>query len=275
MQISLKNEVVVVTGGAKRVGRAIALECARSGAEVVITYRDSESAAHETVEEMRAIAASNAKQGASTREAKFAAFPLEVSDAREVQALQEKMLQMFGRVTALVNNAAIFRRTPFLQCDEADFDDHIAANLKGPFLLSRVFGAHFHASGGGAIVNIADIHGLRPLKNYVPYCISKAGLIMLSQGTAKALAPLVRVNCICPGTILPPSSGGGAEEASNCDAFASRDDFVQDAELLRARVPLGRLGTPEEIAQCVVFLLGGPGFISGAVLGVDGAEALR
>lgn len=262
MEISLENEVVLITGGARRLGRAIALACARSGAQVAITFKDSEIEARATVEEMQVLARLSV---ASNRDAHFAAFHLEVSDAQAVKDLHTKMLHTFGRVTALVNCAAIFRRTPFLECDEDDFDDHIAANLKGPFLLSRVFGAHFYENNRGAIVNIADIHGLRPLKNYVPYCVSKAGLIMLSQATAKALAPQVRVNCLCPGTILPPS-----QQQNDKD----EEDF-SETEFLRARIPLARLGTPEEIAQCVVFLIGGPSFISGSVLNIDGAEALR
>ena len=270
MQISLKNQVVLVTGGAKRLGREIALECARSGAQVAITFRDSEKEARETVEEMQRIAAESETKNASTRTPKFAAFPLEVSDARAVPELREIMLREFGGVTALVNNAAIFRRMPFLQCDENDFDAHINANLKGPFLLSRVFGAYFFEQGRGAIVNIADIHGQKPLKNYVPYCVSKAGLIMLSQATAKALAPHVRVNCLCPGTILPPEESGAVFADS-----VGFDDFPGNTEMLRNRVPLQRLGTPQELAQCVAFLIGGPQFISGAILQIDGAESLR
>lgn len=270
MQISLKNQVVLVTGGAKRLGREIALECARSGAQVAITFNTSEQEARETVAEMQEIAASAETESASTRARQFAAFPLEVSEARAVRELRDTLLREFGEVTALVNNAAIFRRTPFLQCDENDFDAHIDANLKGPFLLSRVFGEYFFERGGGSIVNIADIHGRKPLKNYVPYCVSKAGLLMLSQATAKALAPRVRVNCLCPGTILPPD-----EEGAVFAETAGFDDFPTDVEMLRTRVPLQRLGTPQEIAQCVAFLIGGPQFISGAILNVDGAESLR
>ena len=140
------------------------------------------------------------------------------------------------------------------------FDEHIAANLKAPYLLSKIFGDLFLQQQRGAIVNLADIYGIRPLGNYAPYCVSKAGLLMLTQSLAKALAPRVRVNAICPGTILPPSE--------------TQNENDEIAELV-ARVPLGRLGTSEEIAQAVVFLIGGPQFISGAILPVDGAQSLR
>ncbi len=260
MTISLQGQVVVVTGGARRVGRAIALACARAGADVAITYNRSEGEARETVKELR-----SAGQGG----ARFACFGADVSRAADVSRLTADVLQTFGRATSMVNNAAIFRRTPFDALTEADFDDHIAANLKGPYLLSKSFGdifrERFAEQGAGAIVNIADIHGLRPLKNYIPYCVSKAGLVMLTEAMAKALAPHARVNCICPGVILPPSQTQGEDDG----------EFADDEASLAARVPLGRIGTPEEIAHAVVFLIGGPGFISGAVLPVDGAQRLR
>jgi NAD(P)-dependent dehydrogenase (short-subunit alcohol dehydrogenase family) len=195
---------------------------------------------------------------------KFVALPLEVSNAESLPTSTSECSKNSGNVTALVNSARFFVAQPFAEMTEADFDDHIAANLKGPYLLCKAFGDHFLQQERGAIVNIADVHGLRPLKNYVPYCISKAGVVMLTQALAKALAPHVRVNCICPGTILLPSETQGED-----------DEYSDDETHLRSRVPLGRFGTPEEIAQSVVFLIGGPQFISGAVLPVDGAELLR
>jgi NAD(P)-dependent dehydrogenase (short-subunit alcohol dehydrogenase family) len=191
-------------------------------------------------------------------------FQCEVSERAQVERLGDEVLRAFGTATALVNNAAIFRRTPFAETGAADweraFDEHIATNLKGPYLLSKFFGEIFLQRKHGMIINIADIHGLAPLKNYAAYCVSKAGVVMLTEVLAKALAPHVRVNCICPGTILVPSQVQGEDD---------------DVASLQDKVPLGRLGTPEEIAQAVVFLLGGPQFISGAVLPVDGAQRLR
>jgi len=259
MTLSLRDQVVVVTGGAVRVGRAIALACAEAGASVAITYRQSEAEAQDTVAALRQTG-STAGSGATSEGARFAAFQADVSQAADVARLQQEVCSTFGRATALVNNAAIFRRTPFDNMTEADFDDHINANLKGPYLLSKQFGDVFVAQGGGAIVNIADIHGLRPLQNYIPYCISKAGVIMLTEALAKALAPEVRVNCVCPGTVLLPSEQQGEND---------------DAAALTRKIPFNRLGSPQEVAAAVVFLLGGPPFITGAVLPVDGAQRLR
>ncbi len=250
MTISLDGQIVVVTGGAKRLGRAIALECARAGADVAITFRTSVREAEQTVRDLEA----------ARPHGRFSAIPLDATRNSEIANLVKTVENEFGGATALVNNAAIFERTPFESLDEASFDMHIGANLKGPFLLSQQFAELFlrdKNNRGGHIVNLADIHAFRPLANYVPYCVSKAGLVMLTQTMAKALAPHVRVNCLCPGTILLPS---GTEQ--------------NEAQLV-ARIPFGRTGTALEIAQTAVFLLGGPAFITGAVLTVDGGESLR
>ena len=198
---NMSNETVLISGSARRLGRAMALHFARAGASVAITYRTSQEEAQQLVKELREMAP----------EQKFAAFYADVSRAEDVETLKTEALQTFGSVTALVNNAAIFRRTPFDVMNENDFDDHIAANLKGPYLMSKTFGDLFLQQQYGSILNIADIYGLRPLKNYIPYCVSKAGVVMLTQALAKALAPYVRVNCICPGTILLPSEVQGGQ----------------------------------------------------------------
>lgn len=251
MQIDLTGQNVVITGGAVRVGRAIALACAQSGAGVAITYRNSRESAEQTVRELQTVGG----QGQA-----FAALPLDAADDAAIAALPAQVEDAIGPATALVNNAAMFRRTPFADLAVADFDQHLQVNLRCPFLLCKAFGDAMLLQGKGAIVNIADINGLRPLKDYLPYCISKAGLITLTEGLAKALAPQVRVNCICPGTILPPSEDQG-------EPFA--------LESHEARIPLRRIGTPEAVAQTVLFLLGGPDYLTGTVIPVDGGQRLR
>jgi pteridine reductase len=250
----MKKETILITGGARRLGRAMALACARIGHNVGITYRTSANEAWELIGELNQIGT-----------ARYAAFQADVSLAEDVEKLKSEALQTFGSVTALVNNAAIFRRTPFDAMTEADFDDHISANLKAPYLMSKAFGDYFMAQGRGSILNFADIYGLRPLKNYIPYCVSKAGVVMLTEALAKALAPNVRVNCICPGTILLPSESQGQDDGESADDEAS----------LVARIPMNRLGSVEEIAETALFLLFGPSFITGAVLPVDGAQRLK
>lgn len=276
MKLSLKGETVLVTGGAKRLGRAIALECAAAGANVAFTFHTSHAEAEETLALMRdqstsdtestLDAKSTSEPSPSPEPQRFAALHCDLSDSQRVFRLKEQLLDMVGPPTALVNNAAIFHRTPFEEQSfsewESAFDEQITANLKAPYLLSKLFGDLFVEQKRGTIVNLADIYGSRPLKNYTSYCLSKAGILMLTKTLAAALAPHVRVNAICPGTILPPSEPQG-------------DSSEDEMEALISRVPLQRIGTPQEIAQTVLFLIGGPQFISGALIAVDGAQRLR
>ena len=254
MTISLENQSVLVVGGARRIGKAVALECARAGASVAITFRRSHDDAQQTLEELREIGGENAK---------FAAFALEISDANAVSKLADTVFAEFANLRGLVNCAAIFERTPPETLSESDFDAHLSANLKGPFLLCQTFGKRFfeappfapNAENPASVVLFSDVFAQRPLANYIPYCASKAGVEMLCAGFAKAWAPRVRVNCIAPGTIA-----------------ASDENF--EADLLR-RIPFGRAGTSEEIAQTALFLLGGPQFITGTTIRVDGGQFLR
>jgi pteridine reductase len=246
--VSAQSRTVLITGGARRLGQAIALELARDGANVVITYNTSQVEAEQTLDALRAIAP----------DARHLAFAADLTQADAITKLTEDVLDAYGRVDALVNNAAIFRRTPFADISERDFDEHIAANLKAPFLLCKRLGDHFLQHGGGSILNIADVHAYRPLGNYASYCVSKAGLVMLSQSLAIALAPLVRVNCLCPGTILPPDSA----------------DDKATAKLVQ-HIPMQRMGTPQEVAEAAKFLLFGPEFLTGVVLPIDGGRQLR
>lgn len=266
MKLSLKDETVLVTGGAKRLGRAIALECAAAGAHVAITFNNSHAEAEETLALMREQSTLRSGSESTSDPQRFVALECNLSDSQRLYRLKEQLLDTLGTPTALVNNAAIFRRTPFEEQSFSDwesaFDEQITTNLKAPYLLCKLFGDLFLKEKRGAIVNLSDIYGSRPLKNYVPYCLSKAGVLMLTETLARALAPHVRVNAICPGTILPPSEPQGNSAADDMD------------ELI-ARVPLQRIGTPEEIAQTALFLIGGPQFISGAVIAVDGAQRLR
>ena len=246
MQISLAEKTVLIIGGAKRIGRAVALECARNGANVAFTFHTSHRDAQTTLKELRQLAPTQ----------KFAAFALDVTQSDGWNELAQNVEREFGSVFGFVFCAAIFERTPPATLTELDFDRHIAANLKGPFLGCHTFGLRLQV--GGAIVLFSDIYATRPLLNYIPYCASKAGVEMLSKGFAKALAPRqIRVNCVAPGAILPGEND---------------EDSIEE---LVARVPLARLGQTEEVARSVLFLLSGTGFITGVSLSVDGGQLLR
>jgi len=243
--MDLDGKVALVTGGAIRVGRAISVALAERGATVAVNYHRSDEAAREVVAHIGA-------QGG-----RAAGFQADVSDAAAVDRMVDEILSRFGRLDVLVNNAAIFPRTPLDTVTEEEWDRTIGINLKGPFLCARRVGREMLARGGGKIVNIADVAAFRPWASYIPYCVSKAGVVALTQGLAKALAPTVQVNAVAPGPVLFPVSH--SEE--------QRRRAIQP-------IPMGREGTPEDVARTVLFLIEGPDFITGAVIPVDGGRLI-
>ena len=242
--VDLRGSVAVVTGGARRLGAAIALALADAGCHVVIHYRTSRAAAEATADQVRA-------RGVQS-------LTLEADAARsaDVARLLQDTLDAFGRIDVLVANAGSFRRTPVSTLTDADWDDMLDNNLRAAFLCAHRFGMHMRAHGGGSIVALADVAGLRPWADYLPYSIAKAGVIALTQGLAKALAPAVRVNAIAPGPILFP------------------DDFDAAAQQREVeRTLLRRQGHPQNIADAVLALLRND-YITGVVLPVDGGRLL-
>lgn len=237
----LAGRVALVTGGAVRVGRAIALALAAEGCDVTINYHRSAAAARATVRELRAL-------GVEAR-----ALQADVSRPPEVRHLVRATLRRFGRLDLLVNNAAIFFRTPFERTTPAQWDRLLAVNLRGPFLVSQAAARVMRRAGAGRIINIADVAGTRPWPSYIPYCVSKAGLLMLTRGLALTLAPSVQVNCVAPGAVLPPEGAPAALRRR-----------------LRRQVPMGREGDPADVAAAVVFFATCPAYITGQVLFVDG-----
>ena len=242
--MEIEGKVALVTGGAKRVGRSIALALAERGAEVVLHYHGSDR-------EVQAVLARI--KGAGGRPV---AVQGDVSVAADVDRIVETAMQAFGRIEILVNNAAIFYRTPFEELTEEDWDRFLDVNLKGPFLLCRKVGAIMLRQRRGKVVNLADIAGQKVWVEYIPYSVSKAGVIALTIGLAKALAPHVQVNAIAPGAVLLPEG-----------------TIPEEEERAVGRVPLRRLGSPEDIARAVVYLVEND-FITGEVLRVDGGQHL-
>lgn len=242
--MEIEGKVALVTGAARRVGRAIALALAERGAELVIHYLDSEREAQEVL--------ALAKQAGG----KPVAVRGDVSVSADVNRIVETALQAFGRIEILVNNAAIFYRTPFEKLTEEDWDLFLDVNLKGPFLLCRKVGEIMIRQGRGKIINLADIAGRKVWAEYIPYSVSKAGLIALTKGLAKALAPAVQVNAIAPGAVLLPDG-----------------TTPDERERAIRRIPLDRLGSPEDIARAAVYLIEND-FITGEILTVDGGQHL-
>lgn len=241
----LAGKVALVTGGATRLGREIALALARVGANVGFSYLTSADDASRTASDIMSLGRT------------AAAIRCDLRHGAEIDGLVASTTAALGPIDLLVLSAAVFRRTPIEAATEEDWDFHMDANAKSVYLCGRKVGVEMRRRGSGAIVVIADVAGLQPWGNYVPYSASKAAAVSLTQGLAIALAPQVRVNAIAPGPILPPAG-------------------PRDEEALRraaSRTLLGRHGKPENITDAVLYLATAD-YVTGAVLPVDGGRHL-
>ena len=240
---NLHGRVALVTGAAKRLGRAIALRLAHEGADVAVHYGKSAVAANELVTEI-------AKLGRRS-----ASFSAELTDVAAIQKLVADVASHFAHLDILVNGAANFLETKFGATTEATWDASLNTNLKAPFFLSQAAAPHLAQSGRGVIVNFADIGGILGWTEFLPHSVSKAGIILMTRILAKELAPAVRVNAIAPGTISMPG-----------DPPEWQADFIR-------RAPLRRTGRPEEIADAVMYLIRAE-FLTGHTLVLDGGRTL-
>jgi NAD(P)-dependent dehydrogenase (short-subunit alcohol dehydrogenase family) len=238
--ISLKDRVVLVTGSAKRIGRGIALRLAKEGARVAIHYQGSEAEARATAAEC-----GNAP-----------VFRANLERVSEIEKLFGDVEAHFGRIDALVNNAARFTQKDPLELTEADWDFIHSVNLKATFFCNQQAARRMLAKDGGRIVNLSSLGGIRPWSQHAHYCASKAGVIMLTRALSKAFAPRVTVNSVAPGVI----------------PFGETDERVKR---LIAKTPACRAGTADEIADAVVFFLTASNFVTGQVLAVDGGLSQR
>src|ERR1017187_2037516 len=244
--MNLKGKTALVTGSGKRVGREIALGLARHGANIVVHYNSSAADARGVVAEIKALGVD------------AIAVKANQANAREVRAAVGKAVKDFRDIHELVGSAAVYRKTPYDTLTEEDWDFHIDANLKGPFLFALEVGRHMKKRGiAGKIVNFADWSAIRPYADYLPYCVSKAGVICLTKSLAKALGPKVQVNAIAPGPVLLPP-----------DFTEKEIQQVIDATLVK------RLGSPQDNGNSVLFLIEGSDFITGHTLVVDGGRLI-
>lgn len=239
--MSLSGKVIVVTGAARRIGRGIALHLAREGARVAIHYSSSRREAEQTAAEC-----GNAPT-----------FAANLESVAEIEDLFRRVEEHFGRIDGLVNNAARFTRFDPLQLTESDWDFIHSVNLKAVFFCCQQAAKRMQATGGGRIVNISSLGGIRPWEEHVHYCASKAGVIMLTKALAKALAPSITVNSVAPGVI----------------PFEENSD-ARIRSLVQA-TPAQRAGTAAEIAEAVSYFLGATNFVTGQTLAVDGGLSLR
>lgn len=239
-----KGKVALVTGGARRLGRELALGLARAGADVVVNYHRAATEAQEVVRAIEALG----RRGLAVQ--------ADVASGAEVRRLAESVAAQLGRADIVVNSASTFEDAPLLEITEGQWDRVLAVNLKGPFLVAQAFAPLLRAQGGGVIVNLADLAGLQSWTTYAPHGVSKAGLIHLTRILARQLAPEIRVNAIAPGTVLPPA-----------------DYTPARVEALRRRTPLQRIGTPADVVQSLLYLVEAD-YVTGEVLVVDGGRLL-
>jgi pteridine reductase len=242
----LRDHVVLITGGARRVGAQIARALHAAGAHLMIHYRTSSSDAIALAAEFNQL-----------RPRSAAAYGAQLQQDGTAEKLVAAVLQEFGRLDVLINNASSFYATPMGQITPAQWDDLVGSNLKAPLFLSQAAAPALCAQRG-LIINMIDIHALRPLKAHPVYCAAKAGLAMLTRSLARELGPQIRVNGIAPGPVLWPEG-------------EMNDDLKQE---IIDKTALKRHGTPQDIARTALFLCRDAPYITGQIIAVDGGRSI-
>jgi pteridine reductase len=237
--------VALITGGARRIGACIADTLHRDGYRVLVHHGRSATDAAALVARLN-----------DRRPDSAAALQCDLMSVAEIDILADRARQRWGRVDLLVNNASTFFPTPLEQLTAADFEQLVGVNLRAPLFLTRALAADLDGQRG-AVINLVDIYAERPLPRHAPYCAAKAGLVSITRSLARELAPGVRVNAVAPGAILWPEA----------------DDDGEAREALLARVPLGRIGDPGDIAGAVLYLAQSD-YVTGQVLAVDGGRSV-
>ena len=243
--MKLKGKVALVTGGAKRIGKEIALSLAERGCHVALTYHASGKQAQQTLQAIR------------RKRVKAMGIAVDQRRVVEVRRAVRSVVREWGRIDILVNNASSFTPTPWEKVTPLLWEDAIAANLTGPWNFAQEAAKRMKKQSAGKIINILDISVASPWSPYLPYSAAKGGLWTLTLGLAKALAPKIQVNGIAPGPILFPPDISAKERAQAIN-----------------KTLLKRIGHPRDIAQSVLFFVGGSDFITGVVLPVDGGRRL-
>jgi NAD(P)-dependent dehydrogenase (short-subunit alcohol dehydrogenase family) len=239
---SLHHKTALVTGAAKRIGRSLALSLAEAGADVAITYNASQAEAEATAAALR------------KHQVRALAVACDVRNQESVQAAVEAVAREFGRLDILVNNAGTFETAALESISLTQWDKMFETNTRGPFLVAQAAYPHLRQAKG-RIINIGSLGGLHPWSTHGHYCTSKAALHMLTQTMAKAWAPEISVNCVAPGMVV------------NGEVDPAYEHFAK-------KTPMQRNGTPNDVAEAVLFFARGPHFITGQILSVDGGLGL-
>jgi NAD(P)-dependent dehydrogenase (short-subunit alcohol dehydrogenase family) len=237
----LQDKIAIVTGGGRGLGRALVEALARAGADVAFSFRESGGGAEEAADAVRA----------SGRRAFLQR--VDVREKGAIASFVDRAVGELGGLDVLVNNVGVFQKVALEDLTEEALQEAFAVNVTAAVMASKAAAAHLRRRGGGAIVNVASLGGLKPWRHHIAYCASKAALVMATEALALALAPDVRVNAVAPGILEPPGAGEG----------------------VRAKVPLGRFGHLEEAVEAALFLAAGASYTTGEVIRVDGGRGLN
>ena len=244
--MSQQAKTILITGGAKRIGRQIAITLHQAGHSIVVHYRSSAGPAAELVKQLNA-----------DRENSAVALQGELLDTDSIPTLVANAAEAFGGIDVLINNASTFYPTPIELLEEEFWNDLVGSNLKAPAFMVKAC-APYIRERNGSIINIVDIHARKPMANHPIYCSAKAGLEMLTMSLARDLAPSIRVNGVSPGAILWPEDDSG---------------MANQAEVLE-KIPMGRMGKPEDISKLVRFLVDEADYMTGQIIAVDGGRSV-
>jgi pteridine reductase len=242
--MTIQDRAALVTGGAHRIGRALALALAREGADVAIHYHSSGDAARETAAEIESLGR------------RAVVLRADLADAAAAERLPVDAVAALGGLDIVVNSASLFESTRFLDVTAEDWDRVMAVNLRAPFLVTRA-AAPYLAEREGVVINIGDLAGVQVWPAFPHHGVSKAGLIHLTRVAGRSLGPGVRVNCIVPGTVLPPDDYTDAQVAASVE-----------------RTVLKRVGAPRDVEEAMLFLIRSD-FATGSIVVVDGGRMLH
>ncbi|WP_456393401.1 SDR family NAD(P)-dependent oxidoreductase [Persephonella sp.] len=240
--MEIKNKKILITGGARRIGRFLAQKLAEDGADIILHYRSSKSDAEEVAQNIK-------KTG---REVYLIKADLE--DIRQVEGMAYRILDEIGGIDVLINNASIYYPTDFFKTRIEDLDRFYTVHVKAPFVLSRILGERMYRQKSGRIINIADYSGLRPYRNFTPYSVSKGAMLTLTRALAKELAPYVLVNAVLPGPIIPAEG-------------------IEDTEKPLEKTLLKKWGGEKEVYKAVKYLIE-TDFTTGAFIPVEGGRLI-
>ncbi len=242
----MTTKTALITGAAKRIGACIARSLHASGYDVILHYRQSEQQARALMDELNQHRSDSAWM-----------VQADLLDENAIDILSERVSERYVGLDVLVNNASAFYATPLSEINIQDWNRLVGSNLKAPFFLSLAFNEMLNRQKG-CIVNICDIYAWRPLQDYSIYCIAKSGLVAMTRSLAREMAPLVRVNGVAPGAILWPE-----------DEFSE----AKKQQILN-RIPLGRLGSADDIAEAILYLVRNAHYVTGQIISIDGGRSL-